>query len=103
MQRVGLGAHRHDQQTTSMRRGSSRSADQAIRGKARSEALIQPGWERFGTVRARCDLPDSSQPAVKEEPMSNPDLSRPDVYPIRASAEQAGFGDNRGQGTEEGR
>jgi len=42
-------------------------------------------------VRVRCGLPNSSQPAVEEEPMSDPRLSRPDVCSIRAAAEQAEF------------
>ena len=45
-----------------------RFADQAFQRKARSGALLQPGWARFGMVRAGCGLPDSSQPVMEEEP-----------------------------------
>jgi hypothetical protein len=34
--------------------------------KARSDALLQLSWKPFGTVRDRCDLPNSSQPAAEE-------------------------------------
>ncbi len=36
-------------------------------------------------VRARCDLPDSSQPVVEEEPMSGPSFTRSDLCSILAA------------------
>ena len=56
--------------------------------KARSQALLQPGWDGLRAVRAGCDLPDSSQPVTEEEPMSYPGFTPPDLCSIRSAAEQ---------------
>jgi len=53
--------------TFSLPLGTDQPADEALHRKARSEAPLQPSWEQFGTVRERCDLPNSSQPAIEEE------------------------------------
>ena len=39
-------------------------------------------------VRARCDLPNSSQPVTEEKSMSGPGFARPDLCSIRAADEQ---------------
>jgi len=75
-------------QTFSLPLGSDRLADQELQRKARSEALFQPSWEQFGTVRAGCDLPNSSQPVTEEEPMSDPRFTRPDLCSISAATGQ---------------
>ena len=36
-------------------------------------------------VRARCDLPNSSQPVTEEEPVSGPGFTQPDLCSIRAT------------------
>jgi hypothetical protein len=44
-------------------------------------------------VRARCGLPDSSQPVREEEPMSGPGFTRPDLCSISAATEQTDSAD----------
>jgi len=39
-------------------------------------------------VRARCGLPDSSQPVTEEEPVPDPGFTRPDLCSISAVTEQ---------------
>jgi hypothetical protein len=79
--------------TFSLPWGSAQGASQAIRRKARSDALLQLGWARLGTVRAGCDLPNSSQPPAEEEPVPHPGFTRPDLRSIGTAAEQAELAD----------
>ena len=47
--------------TFSLPLGADQPSDEELYRKARSDAPLQLSWEQFGTVRERCDLPNSSQ------------------------------------------